>query len=546
MSEKELPKTYARESSGLVREWSQTTAAIFNFLVIGMLTTAMPFLLIVAPTFLSGANIPLAYLIAAILITPFLLTYSMLISSIPRSGGDYVFMSRILHPSIGFAIVTGSATVYFCCWMAWNGWLLATLGVSTPALIIGRALSSASLLSLASWAATTEGIFSLTLFSIFFPALLISFGMKIYARIQWILFIGLVLSSFTILGILVTTSPASFQSAFNNFFAQDLGNNAYQSIIQTAKSAGYSLSTFNIGHTIVLMGAVLSGHLLWAWFSTPMAGEIKGASQFKQTAASMILPMLCSAAAMTAIIVAYYNTLTPEFLGSISFLFYNGDPAVANLPFEPYYITLPQIMVAGSSVIIAIIAFGYICQLVYFNATNILIPVKYLFAQAFDGILPRKVAYIQSKYHTPLVAIVIMIIGGTLWTAISWVQPTLWDYVTAVIVANTLQFAIGCIAGVLFPYRMKETFEASPIAKYKIGGIPAITITGLLSLIGLGYGLYVYLTFEPLGVAASGAAAYGTIAGIFIACFIVYYIAKAYWGTKKVDLGITFKEIPPE
>src|SRR6202020_2041134 len=100
-------KLFVRQSSGLVRNVSVTNALFFNvaaFVGVG---------LTLYPIFYSLADVPMwkvgpfsAYGWAAIFTGLFCvllaLIFSSLTSVMPRSGGDYVFTSRILHPFLGW------------------------------------------------------------------------------------------------------------------------------------------------------------------------------------------------------------------------------------------------------------------------------------------------------------------------------------------------------------------------------------------------------------------------------------------------------------
>ncbi len=101
------PKLFVRQSSGLVRNVSVTNALFFNvaaFVGVG---------LTLYPAFYSLADVPMwkigpftAYGWAAIITGLFCvllaLIFSSLTSVMPRSGGDYVFTSRIVHPFLGW------------------------------------------------------------------------------------------------------------------------------------------------------------------------------------------------------------------------------------------------------------------------------------------------------------------------------------------------------------------------------------------------------------------------------------------------------------
>ena len=101
------PKLFVRQSSGLVRNVSVTNALFFNvaaFVGVG---------LTLYPIFYSLAGVPMwkigpfsgygwAAIIAGLFCVVLALIFSSLTSVMPRSGGDYVFTSRILHPGLGW------------------------------------------------------------------------------------------------------------------------------------------------------------------------------------------------------------------------------------------------------------------------------------------------------------------------------------------------------------------------------------------------------------------------------------------------------------
>jgi APA family basic amino acid/polyamine antiporter len=100
------PKLFVRQSSGLVRNVSVTNALFFNvaaFVGVG---------LTLYPIFYSLAGVPVwkhglseygwAAVIAGLFCVLLALIFASLTSVMPRSGGDYVFSSRILHPFLGW------------------------------------------------------------------------------------------------------------------------------------------------------------------------------------------------------------------------------------------------------------------------------------------------------------------------------------------------------------------------------------------------------------------------------------------------------------
>src|SRR5919202_6487556 len=112
------PQLFTRNATGLVRELSAFDAfnLVFSAVLIPVgITQVMGF----APQFWPHANMLLAFAIATPLVACFGLVYLYFTIVMPRSGGDYVWVSRTLHPSLGF-IVNFSLTFVFLTWVAFN------------------------------------------------------------------------------------------------------------------------------------------------------------------------------------------------------------------------------------------------------------------------------------------------------------------------------------------------------------------------------------------------------------------------------------------
>src|SRR2546423_13595714 len=45
---------------------------------------------------------------------------------------------------------------------------------------------------------------------------------------------------------------------------------------------------------------------------------------------------------------------------------------------------------------------------------------------------------------------------------------------------------VAMIAAMIFPYRRREIYQASPVARLRVLGLPPMTVTGLLSVLYLG------------------------------------------------------------
>jgi amino acid transporter len=98
---------FVRQSSGLVRNVSVTNALFFNvaaFVGVGLTLYPIFYSLGFVPVWKFGGISEYAWaaIVAGIFCTILALIFASLTSVMPRSGGDYVFTSRIVHPFVGW------------------------------------------------------------------------------------------------------------------------------------------------------------------------------------------------------------------------------------------------------------------------------------------------------------------------------------------------------------------------------------------------------------------------------------------------------------
>ena len=134
MAEAVAPQVFTRRASGLVRVMSPYSAFIYNILTMGVI---FPWTYIWAPTAFQGSNLVLGILFAFLFELPIALAYVWLATALPRSGGDYVFQSRVFGGGFGFTVVFAFFVVWILQWVALSGWLLASLGIAPTFLGLG-------------------------------------------------------------------------------------------------------------------------------------------------------------------------------------------------------------------------------------------------------------------------------------------------------------------------------------------------------------------------------------------------------------------------
>ncbi len=117
---------FARTSSGLVR-----TVSTFDTFFYSLIQAAIPYVVfnVAFWVFYPGASMGWASVIALVGSLGVGITYGLFTAVYPRSGGEYVPLSRTLHPLVGFVASFGQ-TVWQIFYFGINGAFAASIGVA--------------------------------------------------------------------------------------------------------------------------------------------------------------------------------------------------------------------------------------------------------------------------------------------------------------------------------------------------------------------------------------------------------------------------------
>ena len=152
---------FVRPASGLVRDI--TAWQVFGFNVMNAnVGIGLVWLTLLGPGLYPGANLYLAVLLAFVGILPLNLLYVRLAVAFPRSGGDYVSISRTLSPALGFA-VNAAAMAYFCLFVGLGGLYTVQYGLTPLARVAAAFTGSAWAAHLADRLGTPTGTFLVSL-----------------------------------------------------------------------------------------------------------------------------------------------------------------------------------------------------------------------------------------------------------------------------------------------------------------------------------------------------------------------------------------------
>ncbi len=545
-----VPEVFVRKSSGLVRVMSARSAFVYNVLTMGLI---FPWTYLWAPGALPGGQLVWGILLAMVLEIPIALAYVWLSTALPRSGGDYVFQSRVLGGGIGFTLVFSGFVIWILQWVALSGWLLSALGFAPLFLGLGAATGSSTLIDLASWFTTGTGIVVTSVANALVAMLILTSGFKNYVRLQKVMWIAILLSFGTMLVVLATTVASEVPGKLDAFSAAIGGSGTFTAdAIAAAQGAGVDLNPpFSLLATL-LIAPIAWTSLQWATYSAQQNGEIKSAGNFKDQLFIIVGSLVLTGVLLAVLAFFLERAVGTEFLYVAGSGYWSlvGEASLAGSYLWPNIIATA---IANNPIITIIIATGFILnahQIVhncYIGMTRVMV------AMSLDRLLPEMVSRVSDRLHTPVNAHVIYFLASlpVIWLYSNYSVDdgaggqTTWTSLTlGVTFACGYVFVGTAIAGALLPYRAKALYEASPGAAYKFMGIPLVTIVGTLGALAGGYFIFLFLTNSTLGLTSD--LAYKVVAGILIfslGWYVVTYLVRRSAG---INVNYAFKEIPPE
>ena len=312
---------FVRNATGLVRELSAFDAfnLVFSAVLIPVgITEVMAF----APTFWPHANILLAFLLATPLVATTGLVYLYYTVIMPRSGGDYVWVSRTLSPFFGF-FVNFSLTFVFLTWIAFNfTYMLGTMG---PAAAYVAGWHSSALTA----PSNGEIMIIATVLTALFTVLMI-LGVRAVARYMLVTFVIVWARHARLAGGHAGRQPRPLRAQLEHHVRHDV-REACSARPATSASARPARSRW--GATIFAMIYSFQVYTGFQWTGY-FAGEIRNV---RRTATTSILgALLISAIGYVVAVALIYKYYGFNFFGAAVFMGLGGGAAHWTLPFKPY------------------------------------------------------------------------------------------------------------------------------------------------------------------------------------------------------------------
>lgn len=524
--------TYVRRASGLVRSISAWDALMFCTVtpgpVLGFLYTLW------APALYPGASMPFAVLMMLTFIPSSLVLYLLSIS-MPRSGGEYVYASRILHPVLGFF-----ASWLLCVIMyGWYGELMSwcvTFGLSPLVYSAGVLTGNSGLTSFGTQLGNTAFVpgFLISVVLLLFAAFLIWRGTRVTMRALWFCIAVAFLGMFSVMIAAATSSQMDFISRL-----QSLGGINYQTqILNPALKLGLTPGLFSVSASVMAGMTFINLNLIGNTWSANVAGEVKNPSK------SIPLAIFGGMVILLVLWGLEYSLIwiNPggDFWHANSILYWAGQS-----PFPvPPVVNMIALYLTSNPILIYVASIGYFCCSFATALSCGFTPSRITFAWALDRVIPDAFGKVD-KRGTPratwLLGLVIGFIILVFYAFTNWLAYILYS-----ISEWFIAWIVVGVAAIVFPYVKKDIFEKSPsIVKAKFGGLPLITIAGVLMTIVSAYSVYASIVPGLTGT-TSLYHLVGSIVFIAVLPVIVYCVAYFYRRSKGVSLELQYRTIPPD
>ncbi|PSN85162.1 hypothetical protein B9Q00_11190 [Candidatus Marsarchaeota G1 archaeon OSP_C] len=399
-----MAKVFSREATGLTREFGFLDAFLLNMAVVNVAGGLAYDILQLF--FFPGASLPLVFLLGGIPAFGIFLVYTSLSIIFPRTGGDYVYISRIVHPTAGMANAWLNILGFFLFTLTgFNAWYVVYTGL--PSLLTSLAVSTGDMgyARIASFIQTNITFdFALSTIVLIIGACIVMFGLKVFKWAFRLIFVYYFLSAALLAALLLVTNHTMFINA--------IGKDTYSNVISSASQMG----VYRFSLTETLLAAVPLGFLTFTGFqsSVYIGSEVKNVKR-NQTLA-LGVSMLLTWVYLVVLAYAASNIFSNSFLQAASYLWATNPSA---MPFSatPFITFLLSIIYRNPAIAFLLNSVPVVGGFLLIPST-ILASSRILFALSFDRILPEWVSHVNERLRSPVYSVILMMVIAEIWVVV--------------------------------------------------------------------------------------------------------------------------------
>jgi amino acid transporter len=523
---------FSRRATGLVRLGTPWRILILNFANIGL--TYIWFTYWITPGVFPQSNLFLSIAIAGIATSVFAAVLAAFSSSFPRSGGEYVYVSRTLHPSIGFACSVAAALSQ-CFWIGIGGFWIANLVLAPVLSAIGISTGSDTLVNWGTDLGTQGAGFVVGTIAVVLCLALNLGGLKRYFRFQTVSFVVGVLTLLVLVVGFLVSSKSGFASGINELAAAGGGSeNAYDDILGGAQEAGMPG-----GITLHDTLGIFAVTWLLAFASTYIAGEVR--SPRKTQLLGTVGGSLVYTAVALLLLAVIFKAVPAEFNKAAAWMNYNSENYYEILPADPTFVTWIAALV-DSTILLLVIGIGLVIWSFFWLPSAMIIATRAIFAWSMERLVPSRLSDVHPRTNAPVAATLAVAIIAELFLVAYWQE---WFTYLTPFLAYACIWVIVSLAGIVAAYRPSTRgFFADNVWGRKVLGIPLIALCGIVGMLYWGIAVYYAMTADLLAlnttkqILLTGAQ--------FAIPFVAFFAIAAWRRSRGINLSAAYAELPPE
>lgn len=501
---------FTRESTGLVREVGPLRALLTSMGYNGFLV--VPFVYLAGLYLYGGGYAAYIALIASwLMFVPAVFMWYLITRQYPRTGGDYVYFSR-LNPPIGFAawfnftigeMLYDAVLVYFS--ISQLGMVMKALGnplvniVLNPRIEFALAVLIVTMLIMVNILSARAG---LIMFMIVSAVALITF-------IASAVYVALLPR-----GLIESTLGGMYEEALS-----------------------YSSKVTPVGGLYGVLGMVSFTTAVWAYVNFPatIGGEIR---RDRLTALLGVVGMFILGGLSFSFFIA-------SFIRGFGLRFYIGAGYMNSYGIDNGYLLVnPGVDLALLHTPLAV-ALAYSSILWYLApVTGVIIQVsRYLLAFSMDRVLPEALSYVHPRTHSPIVAHLLDLVVTVILMYILILTP----FSSALLYAINLDALIILVFTFIVSIMLALVMYARGITRLSADRSLMLVLSAIYLAFLLIFAYfwltqpqyYLFITGEPAQLLAESSI-------IFIIGLVVFALAKYVRGKQGIPLDLVYEEIPPE
>jgi basic amino acid/polyamine antiporter, APA family len=519
---------FVRQATGLVRQFSAVDVFTWSIIFFPWLTSWAG-IFWVTPDYYQNVNYYASLSVWAVIAVVIVLLYWQLTSVMPRSGGDYVFISRVLSSPLGFV----ASFLFFVAILisAGSGSYWAFSEAGTQLSFAGQVLGDKGLASVGNFITPGVSGSPATLMAVGVAilavgAVLVVTGGRLFRMVVYSFFGYGVFTMLLVMVIFLTSSHAGFVTAYNDYFQGGVSG-----VFTDASKAGYSPGT-----SLVNLGAVVP--LLFVSIGPYPVMQFVG-GEIRRPRTSLLYGLVLAEAASIAIWFGLTYMLDRviglQFIEAWAIQNGGGGAPLSTVP------TAFATVLDPSSTLLWLIVVGLFIGNIGWSWLSLVFISRLFLAWSFDRVMPQWLSRVSDRFHTPVNAIALAAALALIPMYLQYFTSFISAQVNAIFFYSVVWF-LAAVSAILLPFTRREVYEASTGGRRR--GVPVISVLG-----ALGAGLFAYLGYNSVANPAVGPfqfSAQVVVGTVILVPIVIYAASYSYHKRRGLDLLLSQSQIPPE